>query len=176
MPEIAKRTVLFSASRVSRCPPLAANMSGISWTTTSAAPAKSSKVSTGGRQAVSREAFAEFITRAFEEDMVIGLDMPPQENTPARRLGCGLRRRGICQRSLLCESERFQSTFRNGRRRAHRPPLHGDRLSGRRRHVYRKQRAGQLYADSADRGLHHRSGRLRGVFPQPFREVMRPRT
>ena len=119
---------------------------------------------------------AEFITRAFEEDMAIGLDMPPQENTPARRLGCGLRRRGICQRSLLCESERFQSTFRNGRRRAHRPPLHGDRLSGRRRHVYRKQRAGQLYADSADRGLHHRSGRLRGVFPQPFREVMRPRT
>lgn len=99
-----------------------------------------------------------------------------RKNTPARRLGCGLRRRGICQRSLLCESERFQSTFRNGRRRAHRPPLHGDRLSGRRRHVYRKQRAGQLYADSADRGLHHRSGRLRGVFPQPFREVMRPRT
>lgn len=98
-----------------------------------------------------------------------------RKNTPARRLGCGLRR-GICQRSLLCESERFQSTFRNGRRRAHRPPLHGDRLSGRRRHVYRKQRAGQLYADSADRGLHHRSGRLRGVFPQPFREVMRPRT
>ena len=46
---------------------------------TSAAPAKSSKVSTGGRQAVSREAFAEFITRAFEEDMAIGLDMPPQE-------------------------------------------------------------------------------------------------
>ena len=33
----------------------------------------------GGRQAVSREAFAEFITRAFEEDMAIGLDMPPQE-------------------------------------------------------------------------------------------------
>ena len=31
------------------------------------------------RQAVSREAFAEFITRAFEEDMAIGLDMPPQE-------------------------------------------------------------------------------------------------
>ena len=58
---------------------MAANMSGISWTTTSAAPAKSSKVSTGGRQAVSREAFAEFITRAFEEDMAIGLDMPPQE-------------------------------------------------------------------------------------------------
>lgn len=28
---------------------------------------------------VSREAFAEFITRAFEEDMAIGRDMPPQE-------------------------------------------------------------------------------------------------
>ncbi len=175
-PEIAKRTVLFSASRVSRCPPLAANMSGISWTTTSAAPAKSSKVSIGGRQAVSRGAFAEFITRAFEEDIwPSDWTCLRRKNTPARRLGCGLRR-GICQRSLLCESERFQSTFRNGRRRAHRPPLHGDRLSGRRRHVYRKQRAGQLYADSADRGLHHRSGRLRGVFPQPFREVMRPRT
>ena len=135
MPEIVKRTVLFSASRVSRCPPLAANMSGISWTTTSAAPAKSSKISTGGRQAVSREASPSSSPEPSRKIWPSDWTCLRRKNTPARRLGCGLRRRGICQRSLLCESERFQSTFRNGRRRAHRPPLHGDRLSGRRRHV-----------------------------------------
>lgn len=33
-------------------------------------------VPTGGREAVSRKALTEFITRAFKEDMAIGLDMP----------------------------------------------------------------------------------------------------
>ena len=55
----------------------------------------------GGRQAVSRGAFAEFITRAFEEDMAIGLDMPPQEKYTSTSSGVRTTTRDMSKESTM---------------------------------------------------------------------------